>query len=135
MVFTLYLARHSSTNCLYALCKGNRRRMQYYYPTIGGDRDKVTPPLFLRSPRWIISVCAIEHAVMGHTCMRVRLRQYKEGGKKAPLTSMKVAAQMRERTLRMAVVPFSRRPTWHCRAQQSTLEQDYTKYRRHMAIR
>lgn len=36
-------------------------------------------------------------------------------------------AQTRERTLRIAVVPLSRRPTLHRRVQQSELEQDCRK--------
>lgn len=44
-----------------------------------------------------------------------------------PQTSTKVSAQMRERTLRTAVVPFPRRPTLHWRLQHSELEQDCRK--------
>lgn len=40
-------------------------------------------------------------------------------------TSVKVSAQMRERTLRIAVFPFSNKPTVHWSFQHSVLEQDY----------
>lgn len=43
---------------------------------------------------------------------------------------MKVSAQTRERTLRMAVVPFSRRPTLHWSVQHFALEQDYEERER-----
>lgn len=42
-------------------------------------------------------------------------------------TSTKVSAQTRERTVRIAVVPFPRRPTLHWRVQHSELEQDCRK--------
>lgn len=40
-----------------------------------------------------------------------------------PQTSVKVSAQTRDRILRIAVVPFCRRPTLHSTFQQSTVEQ------------
>lgn len=40
------------------------------------------------------------------------------------LTSMNVSAQIRDRTVRMALVPLSNRPTLQDKVQQSTLEQD-----------
>lgn len=50
-----------------------------------------------------------------------------EGKALSQQTSTKVSAQTRERTLRIAVVPLSSRPTLHWRVQQSELEQDCRK--------
>lgn len=61
------------------------------------------------------------------TCVRVQFMSSVrlEGIDLSQQTSTKVSAQTRERTLRIAVVPFSSRPTLHWSTQHSASEQDY----------